>query len=46
MLKNGDHEGRIFLSHPMKNSGLFFLLTIDFFLLLDKIPEVPDYAEM
>ena len=24
MMTNGDHEGRIFLSHPHKNNGLFF----------------------
>ena len=28
---NGDPEGRIFLSYPHTNNGLFFLLTIDFF---------------
>ena len=33
-LPNGDPEGRILLSYPHMNSGLFFLLTtvfIDFF---------------
>ena len=27
MVANGDHEGRIFLSHPPTNNGFFFLLT-------------------
>ena len=27
VITNGDHEGRIFLSYPHTNNGLFFLLT-------------------
>ena len=30
MITNGDHEGRIFLSHPHTNNGLFFLLNTTF----------------
>ena len=27
MMTSGDHEGRIFLSHPQTNCGFFFLFT-------------------
>ena len=27
VMTNGDHEGRIFLSHPHTNNGFVFLLT-------------------
>ena len=30
VMTNGDHEGRLFLSHPHTNNGFFFLLIIDF----------------
>ena len=30
LLSNGDPEGRIFLSYPDTNNGLFFLLTTVF----------------
>ena len=40
---NGDSEGRILISHPHTNNGLFFLLIIHF---KKKLPEYPDYAEM
>ena len=33
MMTNGDHEGRIFLSHPHTNNGLFFLLTTKYVIL-------------
>ena len=39
MMTNGDPEGRILMSHPHTNNGLFLLLTI-------KDPEVPEYAEI
>ena len=29
VMTNGDREGRIFLSHPHTNNGLFFLLTAE-----------------
>ena len=33
VMTNGDPEGRIFLSHPHTNNGLFFLLTIKYCIL-------------
>ena len=33
-MPNGDPEGRIFLSYPHTNNGLFFLLTTVFIYLL------------
>ena len=33
MMAYGDREGRIFLSHPHKNNGLFFLLTTKYCIL-------------
>ena len=46
-MTNGDHEGRIFLSYPHTNNGLFFLLTTVFiYLFLNKLAEVPEYAKM
>ena len=33
MMTNGDSEGRIFLSHPHTNNGLFFLLTTKYLIL-------------
>ena len=40
---NGDREGRIFLSFPHTNNGLFFLLTAVFiYLFLNKLPEVSE----
>ena len=33
VMSNGDNEGRILLSHPQTNSGLFFLLTIKYLIL-------------
>ena len=42
MMTNGDPEGRIFLSFPHTNTGLFFVLTTVFiYLFSDKFPEVP-----
>ena len=49
MTTNDDREGRIFLSHPRTNNGLFFLLTINVvFFIFKKMPpsEVSEYAEM
>ena len=43
-MTNGDHEGRIFLSHPHTNNGLFFLLTTKYLIFIWK-HEKP-YAEM
>ena len=34
MMTNGDPEGRIFLTYPHTNNGLFFLLTTVFFIYL------------
>ena len=48
MMKNGDHEGQTFLSHPHTNNEFFFLLTIKkpIFIFKKRIPEVPKFAEM
>ena len=41
-MTNGDPEGRIFLSFPHTNTGLFFVLTTVFiYLFQNKFPEVP-----
>ena len=34
VLTNGDREGRIFLSHPHANYGLFFLLTTKYLIFI------------
>ena len=44
MMSNGDHEGRIFLSHAHKNNGFFFSVTIKYHIIFSKRP--PEYAEM
>ena len=36
VMTNGDREGRIFLSHPNKNNGLFFLFTTKCLILKSK----------
>ena len=49
MMINGDPEGRIFLSQPHTNNGLFFLahhLKKPTFSCLSRLPEVPEYVEM
>ena len=47
MMTNGDSEGQIFLSYPLKNNGFFFLLTTGvFFSFKSKLPEVPEYAKI
>ena len=47
VITNGDPEGRIFLSYPHTNNGLFFLACHCFYLfILKKLPEVPKYAKM
>ena len=50
MLTNGDHEGRIFLSHPHTNNGLFFFLNTKYLILYEKdmkrLSENPEFAEM
>ena len=33
VMTNGDHDGRIFLSHPHSNKGFFFLLTTKYLIL-------------
>ena len=45
VMMNSDHEGRIFQPNPHTNNGFFFLLTVDF-LFVNKLSEVPEYAEM
>ena len=47
-MTNGDPEGRIVLSYPHKNNGLFFLLAtvLIYLFILNKLPEVPEYAYM
>ena len=49
-MTNGDHEGRIFLSHPHMNNEFFFLLTTKYPILywknLKRLTENPEYAEM
>ena len=46
----GDREERIFLSHPHKNNGFFFLLTVKYLILywkdMKRLPENPEFAEM
>ena len=46
MMTNGDPEGWIFLSYPYTKNGLFFLIITVFFIFLNKLPEVPEYAKM
>ena len=50
LMTNGDHEGRIFLSHPHTNNGFFFLLTTKYLILywknMKRLPENPEYAEV
>ena len=39
VMTNNDHEGRSFLSHPLSNNGLFFLLTIKYHIfMLKRVP--------
>ena len=33
VMTNGDHEGCIFLSHPHRKNGFFFLLTTKYLIL-------------
>ena len=44
-MTNGDPEGRIFLYYPHTNNEFFVLLTTAF-CLKNKLPEVPEYAEI
>ena len=45
MMTNSDREGRIFLSHPHTNNGLFFLHTINkLFSSLNIHPRAPENA--
>ena len=47
MMPNGDPKGQIFLSYPHTNNGFFFLLATGFiYLFYNKLPEVPEYAQM
>ena len=50
MMTNGDHEGRIFLSHPITNNGFFFLPTTKYHILclktIIRLPENPKFTEM
>ena len=50
VMTNGDHEGRIFLSHPHANNGFFFLLTTKYLILywknMKKTSRKSWYAEM
>ena len=50
MITNGDHEGRIFLSHTHTNNGFFFLLTTIYRILywknIKQLPDNPELAEM
>ena len=43
VMKNGDRERRLFLSHPHTNTKFVFLLTLKYRILLH---ECPKYAEM
>ena len=51
MMTNGDPEGRV-QSYSHTNNGLFLLLTtvfiysFNYYFLLNKFPEVPEYAKM
>ena len=44
MISNGDREGLIFLSHPRRNYGFLFLLTIlyHFFIFYDEVRQTCD----
>ena len=44
MMRNGDHKGQSFLSHPHINNVFVFLVTITVCIL--KIPEVLNFAVM
>ena len=44
VMPNGDPEGRIFLSYPHTNNGLFFLLTAVF--IYSFIFKIPEYSKM
>ena len=49
VMTNCDLEGRIFLSHPYTNDGLFFLLTTNYLIYIGKHEKGlknPEYAEM
>ena len=50
MMKNGDHEGQIFQSHPHTNYGFFVLLTTIPHFILEKhvkgFQKNPENAEM
>ena len=45
MMTKGDPEGQIFLAYPHTNNGFFFLPPL-FFFIVNKLPEVPEYAKM
>ena len=44
MMTIDDPEGRIFLFYLNTNNGFYFLLTTVFLFILNKLPEVPEYA--
>ena len=46
MMINIDPKGPIFLSHIHANNKLFLLLTIEFLLFVNKLLDIPEYAEM
>ena len=50
MMTIGDHERRIFLSHPHTHVEYFFLFTTKYLILynkdMKKLPENPEFAEM
>ena len=47
VMPNGHPKGQIFLSYPHTNNGFFFLLATGFiYLFYNKLPEVPEYAQI
>ena len=50
MMTIGDHEGRIFLSHPHTHDGYIFLLTSKHLILyyknMNNLPENHEFAEV
>ena len=46
VMTNCDHAGRIFLSHPHTNNGLFLLLTTKYLILYWKKHEKDEYTDV
>ena len=47
VMTNGDHGGRIFLSHPYSNNEFFFLVNMKYRILsFEKHKKVPEYTDV